>query len=243
MAPAESSRLNANPVSPECPATSAGRVCDRNHLISGQTSAVKARCGVGGDAAGLWQSPPGYKGRTRGKHGENKRASRNRLPCPWLVTGFSGSSEKFEPGMLCCALLIHPGRDSCVRSLLPAVPHPRSEALSPVQSRHCQPAGSVLVACVSLVFRLYSACIPLVFRQYFPGVTRPRCLPIPTRRSAWRTPQPSTIETLPRPKRLRRSCGANPPFSLPRACNSNRFPPRRKLPGWQDSLSPRKNPP
>ena len=64
-----------------------------------------------------------------------------------------GSSEKFEPGMLCCALSIHPGQDSCVRSLLSAVPHPTSEAFSPRQPRHCPPAGSVLVACVPLVFR------------------------------------------------------------------------------------------
>jgi hypothetical protein len=75
--------------------------------------------------------------------------------------------------MLCCGLLLHPGRDSCVRSLLSAVPHPMSKALSPAQSRHCPPAGSVLVACVPLVFRLYSACIPLVLAWVCPAPPPP----------------------------------------------------------------------
>jgi hypothetical protein len=98
------------------------------------------------------------------------------------------SSEKFEPGMLCCARLIHPGRDSCVRSLLPAVPHPMSEALSPLQPRHCPPAGSVPTACCSLVFRLCFACIPLVFPWVCPAPPPPHSHP------AFRTARTTTLQ-------------------------------------------------
>jgi hypothetical protein len=44
-----------------------------------------------------------------------------------------------------------------------------SEALSPLQPRHWQPAGSVQTACCSLVFRLCFACIPLVFPWVCPA--------------------------------------------------------------------------
>ena len=104
----------------------------------------------------------------------------------------TGSAEKFEPGMLYCALWTHPGGDACVHYLLSAVPHPLSEALSPLQPRHCLPAGSVLITCWSLVFRLCSARVPLVFRLYLPWVCP--APPPPHSHSAFRTARTTALQ-------------------------------------------------
>ena len=57
-----------------------------------------------------------------------------------------------------------PGRDPGVRFLRPAVPHPISECLSPLQPRHCQPPLSLLLACKQGASSVLFAGFSLGFR-------------------------------------------------------------------------------
>ena len=104
------------------------------------------------------------------------------------------------------------------------------EALSPVQSRHCQPAGSVLFAYIPLVFRLCSACVPLVFRLcsaciplVFPWVCP--APPPPHSRSAFCTAHTTALHYRDAavPEKVTALLRRESPFSLARAGDAEPF--------------------